>query len=156
CVVHHSKKLHIDEDITANCSRGSNAILADFVSQIAIDQPNPKSEWKRLQVLKENLGIRPKPVGFRPTDTGLEFGEAARRPGKDKATGWLRARMKTGVWYPAQLITDEAEDAGFPRTGTLERAKKDLGVTHRKKGKSYEWRRDDAQDEDITEVPGDR
>ena len=157
-VVHHSKKLLIDEDISANSSRGSNAILADFISQIAIDQPDPKSDWKRVQILKENLGLKPKPLGFRPSDSGLEFGPAPKRPekekketGKDKAEDWLRVRMKPGQWYPAKDLIEEGEAAGFSHTGTLQRAKTDLKVKTRKQGKHHEWCRDDIKEDDIKE-----
>jgi RecA-family ATPase len=67
-VVHHTRKLSVDEEVTANSSRGSNAILALMRSQIGIDRPDPESPWRRARVLKENLGLAPKPVGFRITD----------------------------------------------------------------------------------------
>ena len=83
-VIHHAKKHYEGQELTPNSSRGSNAILANFVCQIAIDQPDPKSEWRRVQVLKENLGVRPQPVGFLASDKGLQFGAAPIRPPKER------------------------------------------------------------------------
>lgn len=153
CVVHHTKKIQGEEDICPNSSRGSNAILADFVSQIAVDVPDPNSEWKRVQVLKENLGSKPLPMGFRKMGDGegLEFGAAPIRPakmkketGKDKCEEWLRARMTPGIWYDGMKLIEEAQALGFSPTGTLQRAKEALGIskpasTVKKFGKGWQW-----------------
>ena len=115
-IVHHTKKLTVDEEITANSSRGSNAILAMMRAQIAIDKPDPHSKWCRLQVLKENLGIAPAPVGFQVTPTGLQFGAVPQKPSKnaqkDEAAIWLRGRMKPGTTYKASEILAEAVQYG--------------------------------------------
>lgn len=151
CVVlHHAKKMQVDEDLTINCGRGSNAFLAAVACQIAIDRPDPKSDWRRVQVLGENLGIAPPPAGFRVTHKGLEFGQAPTRPAKekresgaDRAEEWLRGRMKPNRWYPAGEVIKDAEALGFSHTGTLQRAKAALRVRTRKTGKGHEWFRED-------------
>jgi hypothetical protein len=152
-VIHHARKMSVGEDLTINCGRGSNAFLAAVACQIAIDRPDPKGEWRRVQLLGENLGVAPRPVGFRVTDKGLEIGPVPKRPqnakketGKDRAEQWLRVKMKPGRWYPAAEVIAEAEAAGFPHSGTLQRAKAALRVETRKSGKSHEWRRDDITD----------
>ena len=71
------------EEIAADSSRGSNAIVAMVRSQLGIDKPDKDSDWCRLQMLKENLGLRPKPIGFRVTSKGIEFGEAPEKPDKE-------------------------------------------------------------------------
>ncbi|MGZ7274461.1 AAA family ATPase, partial [Streptococcus pyogenes] len=53
-LIHHTRKLGQGEAVSANASRGSNAILAMVRSQIGIDKPDPKSDWCRVQMLKEN------------------------------------------------------------------------------------------------------
>ncbi|MDZ4685266.1 MAG: AAA family ATPase [Planctomycetaceae bacterium] len=145
-VVHHTKKLMVDEEITANSSRGSNAILAMMRSQIGIDKPDPKSKWCRVRVLKENLGIAPNPVGFQVTATGLEFGPPPEKPRnkteKDRASDWLKAHMKPGKWYSAAKLEDEAGQDGYSETA-LRRARVELGIAkpdHLKKTKDgWEW-----------------
>lgn len=133
-VVHHTKKLMVDEEITANSSRGSNAILAMMRSQIGIDRPDPESKSCRVRVLKENLGIRPTPVGFDISETGLLFGSAPERPHKEKsskrlgAEDWLRMNMVPGQWYPSQEV--ERNAAAFEFKGsTLQRAMDALCIT---------------------------
>src|SRR5262249_29154486 len=96
-LIHHARKMAVDEDLTINAGRGSNAFLAAVRCQIAIDRPDPDSEWRRVQVLGENLGVAPAAVGFRYAAGGLEFGPAPARPAKatekDRATAWLRSKM---------------------------------------------------------------
>ena len=150
-VIHHTGKMMIGEDMTINCGRGSNAFLAAVRSQIVIDIPDPtpnlKEAWRRVQVLGENLGIAPKPVGFRFTEDGLEFGEAPQRPKKaekesstDLAVAWLSAvRMEPGKWYKAKDIISEAADMGFSATGSLQRAREQIGVITRKVKEGWEW-----------------
>jgi hypothetical protein len=146
-IVHHTKKLGTDEEITANSSRGSNAILAMMRSQIGIDRPDPGSKWCRMQVLKENLGLAPQPVGFLVTDNGLEFGAPPERPRKDTrkqdAIDWLKATMTPG-WHLARDIHAKAKQAEFSENA-LQRAREDLGVTtatgcvRQRKDGLYEW-----------------
>ena len=147
-LIHHTRKLFEGEELNPNSGRGSNAFWAMVRCQIAIDRPDKSSEWRRVQVLGENLGIAPQPIGFRFTDTGLEFGEAPEKPGnnsvKDKAGDHLREVMKTGEWYLAETMISGAKQFGFSNNA-IQRAREDLGITlgtgfirQREDGK-YEW-----------------
>jgi hypothetical protein len=156
-VIHHTKMTRLEGadggEPTLHCARGSSAFLAAVVCQLVIDIPDPtpnlKEAWRRLQVIGENLGVAPKPVGFRIHDDGLEFGPAPKQverskkeaTGKDHAEEWLRVRMRPVESYPAAAIIAEAEALGFPHTGTLQRAKKALQVDTIKSGKHHYWRR---------------
>jgi hypothetical protein len=152
-VVHHTRKLMVDEEITANSCRGSNAILAMMRSQIGIDRPDPKSKWRRVRVLKENLGIAPPPIGFQVTATGLEFGPAPERPRKqtqkDDVEEWLQNRIKPGETYRASEVIAEAEQRGFHERTVRKAATERLGIDPkpvRQDGKiaGWEWRRPEA------------
>jgi RecA-family ATPase len=66
-VVHHTRKLIEGEEVTANSSRGSNSILALFRSQLGFDKPDADSDWVRVRMLKQNLGLAPAPFGLRIT-----------------------------------------------------------------------------------------
>ncbi len=146
-IVHHTKKLAIGEDLTPDCGRGSNAFLAAVRCQLAIDLPDPKSPWRRLQVLGSNLSLPPAPVGFRFDEGGLEFGEAPTRPPREgettKAAEWLRQRMKPGEAHDVNELISEGEALGISKR-TLQRVANDtLGVTAeavREKGRIKGWR----------------
>ena len=131
-LIHHTRKLQVDEELTANSSRGSNAILAMVRSQIGIDKPVKDGDWCRVQMLKENLGLKPNPIGFRIHSTGIEFGIAPAKPRtetqRDKAEDWLQKNMKPGQWVSAKVLTENAEDDGFSETA-LRRARNNLGIT---------------------------
>ena len=142
-VVHHSRKLQIGEDITANASRGSNAIHAMMRSAIGIDKPDPDSPFRRVSVVKENLGSKPKPMGFCITDTGLQFGEAPQRPHRetqqDKAAAFLRDKLSDGKPHHSKPIIDEGEQHGFSGR-TLQRVVTGrLGVRPDKQGSKWFW-----------------
>ena len=112
-VVHHSRELEVGGEISANSSRGSNAILALFRAQLGFDKPDPDNPWTRkCAVLKENLGLAPEPFGMRVTDRGLEFGEPPTKPDKEtqkaKAVEWLREYLRDGKWH---LRNDVMADA---------------------------------------------
>jgi hypothetical protein len=145
-VIHHTRKIHVDEEMSADCSRGSNAIIAMVRSQLGIDKPNKDSEWCRLQMLKENLGLKPRPIGFCVSSKGLEFGIAPEKPRKetqrDKAEDWLRDYMRPGKWYPAAELLDDAKQFGYS-PNAMQRARELIGIvkpTHvRKFGKTWKW-----------------
>lgn len=145
-LIHHAGKLIVGEDLTLNCGRGSNAFLAAVRCQIAIDRPDLKSDWKRLQVLGENLGTCPTPVGFRFRDWGLEFGLAPQRHQQDERTTrkgdakqWLLDNMEPNVWMDAGPLIEEAAEAGYPYSGSLSRARNSLGIKTEKFGKISKW-----------------
>lgn len=144
-VVHHIKKLMSDEEVTANSSRGSNAIVAMMRSMIGIDRPDKNSKWCRMRVLKENLGIAPKSIGFRVTGEGLEFGDAPQKQVKttvlDKTAEWLKEKLKSGKEYRVADVESEATASGIS-VKTLRKCLSDVGVEStpvRKDGKLAYW-----------------
>jgi hypothetical protein len=145
-IIHHTKKMSIEEEVTANSGRGSNAFLAMVRCQIAIDRPDPKGEWRRVQVLGENLGVAPQPIGFRFIKDGLEFGPAPDKPQrkteKDDAAEWLRQRMKPGEKYKASDIQAEALQHGHANRTVRKAATERLRIFPqpvREEGKIKEW-----------------
>ena len=146
-LIHHTRKLQVDEELTANSSRGSNAILAMVRSQIGIDKPDKDGEWCRIQMLKENLGIKPAPIGMRIHSKGIEFGVAPTKPRnetrRDRAEDWLQKNMKPGRWLSAKTLADNAEGDGLSKNA-LSRARDVLGILQpdnvRKTKTGWEWR----------------
>jgi hypothetical protein len=154
-IIHHTKKTRIEGEEsggepTLHCARGSSAFLAAVACQVVIDIPDPrpnlKEAWRRVQVLGENLGIAPKPVGFRITDMGLEFGPVPNRAvvekkgaERDRCLKWLDARLPPGSRCDAHVIIAEAEALGWSKTGTLQRAKTELGIESDQKVKPHQW-----------------
>ena len=146
-IVHHTRKIHVDEEISADSSRGSNAITSMVRAQLAIDRPDTGNEWCRLQMLKENLGLKPQPVGFRVTSQGLEFGEVPTKPRtesrKASAEEWLLLSMAPAKWYPATQLLADAKRDGYSKS-TIERAREALGIVKpnnvKKAGDHSEWR----------------
>lgn len=130
-IIHHTRKIQADQEISADSSRGSNAITAMVRSQLGIDRPNKDSEWCRLQMLKENLGIRPQPIGFHISSTGVEIGATPTKPVKktkqDEAAEWLADYMKPNKWFVATEVAKDAIDFGFSNS-TLTRARHALGI----------------------------
>lgn len=154
-IIHHTKKTRIEGEEgggepTLHCARGSSAFLAAVACQLVIDIPDPspnlKEAWRRLQVLGENLGIAPAPVGFRILDNGLEFGPVPRRvvtekkgSERDKCRKWLDARLPQGSRCASHVIIAEAEALGWSKTGTLQRAKVELRIESDQRVKPHEW-----------------
>ena len=145
-IVHHTRKMAIDEEMHADLSRGSNAIVAMVRSQLGIDRPDKGSDWCCLQMLKENLGLKPRPVGFRISDKGLEFGAAPEKPrkktDKDIAADWLQRRMRRGKVYKAFDLLAEAKEQGYAERTVRKAATERLKIVPqpvRKKGKVVEW-----------------
>jgi hypothetical protein len=144
-VIHHAKKLALDEELSANSSRGSNAIIGTFRSFIGISRPDPNSKWCRVSVLKENLGKAPEPFGFIVTDDGVEFGSAPMKPHRqtkrDLAEHFLKQVMQPGKWYAAKdLISDADDQQGIEKTA-LHRAKDLLKIATEKRKTGWFWKR---------------
>lgn len=146
-IVHHTRKMQFDEELSADSSRGSNAIVAMVRSQLGIDKPDKDGGWWRLQMLKENLGLKPRPIGFRIDGKGLEFGAAPEKPRKetqrDKAEDWLRANMEPGRWYPADELLCGAKRRRYS-DNAVQRAREVLGIVKpdyvRKVKSGWEWK----------------
>jgi archaellum biogenesis ATPase FlaH len=146
-VIHHTHKLGPDEEVTANASRGSNALVGLVRSQLGIDRPDKKSDWCRLRMLKENLGLKPEPIGFRITANGVEFGKVPEKPRpeteRDRAETWLKKNMTPGQWFKAAELEEEAQQDGISEAA-LRRARMELDIVkpdHLRKTKDgWEWR----------------
>jgi hypothetical protein len=144
-LVHHTTKLR-GEDITANSSRGSNAIFAAMRAMIGFDRFDAKSKWCRFRMLKENLGIAPPAMGMRVTDTGLEFGSPPERPEQEDkepnntelAEEFLLSRLQPGVTVASGPLIEEGKANGLSRT-TLFRAQRRLKVRAAKVGTAWNW-----------------
>lgn len=145
-VVHHSRKLGSEEGISANASRGSNVILSLVRSQIGIDRPDPTSDVLRASMLKQNLGIAPDPVGFKITNTGVEFCDCPRSPRApekeiDRAKDFLREQLSTEEWTPAKQVQKANQD--FSKN-MLQRAREAIGIVKpkyvRKEGSEWQWK----------------
>ena len=134
-IIHHTGKLSEEAELNANSGRGSNAFLAMVRCLIGIDVPDPESPWRRVRMLGENFGTAPPPVGFRFTETGLDFGSAPERPRKDtkkqSAEDWLRSYMEPGRWYSSAEIDRVAVRFGFSGNA-VQRAKESIGIVQPK------------------------
>jgi AAA domain len=140
-VIHHTRKTEEGKTVTADDSRGSNALIAHARSVIAIDKPDPKSESVRVSVVKSNVAKFPEPFGFKFTKTGLTFGPAPRRPREEKkpsrgneAEAFLLDFLANGP-KPATEVQAAATKADISAQ-TLRRARKALGVITPRGGKS--------------------
>jgi hypothetical protein len=149
-VVHHTRKLTEGEEVSANSSRGSNSILALFRSQLGFDRPDPESDLVRVRILKENLGLAPKPIGFRITSKGLEFDSAPEKRDKDtqkaKAGEWLAERLGDGEWHLRNDVMNDAAQFDYS-ANAIQRAREELGITSkagyvrkRPADNLYEWK----------------
>jgi hypothetical protein len=165
--LHHPAKGLEDTEPSLDWARGSGAWLANIRSQIIIDIPDPivdgkrdyNRAWRRVQVIGENLGIAPKPFGFRIrpgplTDESIEFGPAPERPPEEKdgkgresrqyvAEDFLNRFMLAGQWYDSKELELITSRFGI-NENDLKRAKKALGIVGpkyarmKKGGKSWE------------------
>lgn len=145
-LTHHLRKKGQFEGNVVNLDRvrGSSAIVQTARVIIAIDQPNPKSSVKRLNVIKNNLSVYPKPIGFRITDKGVQLLSAPQEPGTkselDRCKVFLIHFLANGP-VDAEAGKKAAEDEGLAQR-TLDEAKKQLGVLSKKIGGSkgkWQW-----------------
>jgi hypothetical protein len=155
---HHLRKqapLESDE-ITIDRLRGSSAITQPARLVWAIDTPNPQERRrKRLQVIKNNLGDYPKPLGFEIVDTKqgeitFVFGEPPEAPTEttktEECADWLWDYLRGGEKERAEVMK-VGKAQGFPER-TIERAFKVLRVVSRIRDKRAWWGLP-AQEEDI-------
>jgi hypothetical protein len=166
--LHHPPKGLENTEPSQEWGRGSGAWLANLRSQIMMDIPDPivdgkrdyNRAWRRVQVLGENLGIKPEPFGFRIrpgplTDDSIEFGPAPERPPEEEkedgkgarkmgAKYWLKCFMELGKWYESADLDRIAGRFGI-KPDTLQKAKETLGIVQphfvRRKGKGWECSR---------------
>lgn len=145
-IVHHLRKLNMIEQknhakVTLDRVRGSSAIVQLCRVIWAIDQPDPGSEYKRLSVIKSNLGRFPEPLGFWITDHGVEWGEAPTEPhvetATDRAVDYLKDALRRGARDAVDLF-DEADQLGIS-SSALKREKSHLGVPSIKENGHWKW-----------------
>jgi hypothetical protein len=147
-LTHHLRKKGQSEQnvITLDRVRGSSAIVQTARIVIAIDQPDPTSSIKRLNVIKSNLSAFPKPIGFKITGRGIEFLPAPTEPVTvtelDRAREFLLRILANGP-VDADEITKLAKDEELTER-TLDTAKSVLQIRSVKVGGSdgkWQWRR---------------
>ncbi len=133
-VIHHTHKISDPTDIRPADSRGSGAIYSYCIAQLGIDVPDPDSDWCRVKVMKENLGLAPQPVGFRIHSEGIEYGappEVKRKPKGTKLEiicDWLTDYIGIGVWVDSAEVLKQTDAKGWARS-TLQQARQKLDIT---------------------------
>jgi replicative DNA helicase len=145
--IHHFKKRTVEEkskSVTLDDLRGSSAIVQLSRIVWAIDCPlfeMDKGEQKRLSIIKSNLDILPDPLGFKITESGIEYGEAPEAPRQesntDKAADLLLALLHEGPKL-AEELEREIEGAGLSWFAA-KNAKKKLGIVSTRDGINQCW-----------------
>jgi len=144
-LIHHLRKPNFwDNGSGPNLSmlRGSSAIVQPARVIWALDKPDPNDkDTKRLQVIKNNLGCFPEPIGMSVNGQGVIFCEAPEQPRNitvtDQAVDLLLSLLSSGPVRSSEL-QKEFEDAGISWKTAL-RAKKNLRIVPAKKGKYWYW-----------------
>jgi len=143
---HHLRKKGILDggEPTLDRLRGYSGIVQPARLVWALHSPDAeRPEALRLSVLKSNLGRFPKPVGMAINDEGcVDFGEAPKAPQKksrlEEAMTWLEDTLSKGAQKQADIAVS-AEKSGIA-WGTLDRARKALGVESVKTEVGWLWR----------------
>jgi len=147
-VVHHLRKkskFDSSQRIEIDRIRGSSGIAQFPRCIMALNTPNTDFPDKRkLQVIKNNLGRYPEPIGITITDHGIDsitdiekWSKAEPITQREKAKDFLRDFLKDGL-KPSNDIYAEGEKRGLDEQ-TLRRAKNDLRVVARREGKIWVW-----------------
>lgn len=131
---HHITKKHPAENlnvITLDRVRGSSVIANMARVILAIDQPDPENDRRRVQVIKCNLAPKAAPLGMDIDTQGLTFtehapGEPPRDTTFNRAIEFLKARLANGPDLTNVLEAD-AKEQGIS-VATLNRARKLLRV----------------------------
>jgi len=129
-IVHHVRKSNAYEQqkggaLTLERVRGSSVIAAMSRIVWGIDIPDPSQDLRRISVLKSNLGPIPEPLGFRITESGVEWEDAPEEPRNetavDRAADFLGLMLQRGERHSVEILA-EAEGAGISRSA-INRAK---------------------------------
>jgi hypothetical protein len=147
-LTHHlRKRTPFDSDpkveVTLEMVRGSTAVAQTCRTIWALSQPDPTSDWRCLNQIKNNLAAKPSDaIGMRITETGeVVFGAAPEAPHTETATGraedFLCGLLAAGA-VPAAQVFSEADAAGISRP-TLNRAKDKLQIVSMKPGGVWHW-----------------
>ena len=145
-VVHHVRKSNSFEQqkggtLTLERVRGSSVIAAMSRMVFGIDQPDPSQDLRRLSVLKSNLGPIPEPLGFRITESGVEWEDAPEEPRNetavDRAADFLGLMLQRGARHAVEILA-EAEEARISRSA-INRAKVLKRVVAVRKDNRWLW-----------------
>jgi len=147
-VIHHLRKkakYESAETIDIDCIRGSSAISQIPRVIIGVNVPNSDYPDKRkLQVIKNNLGRYPEPIGLTITDHGIEIvpiiernADSQNNTQRDLAKDFIKDFLKDG-FKPSTEIYNEGAKKGLNEQ-TLQRAKKELGIIARREGRIWVW-----------------
>jgi KaiC/GvpD/RAD55 family RecA-like ATPase len=144
-VNHHLRKRGVvdsTDHVTLDRVRGSSGITQLARVVWAVDTPDLNNrDARRLSVIKSNLALKPKPLGFTVDDGRLVFCDAPEPPRHqsklDEAIEFLRETLADGPVGSTQL-TEQAEEAEISKA-TLKRAKTKLGVKSEKHDEGWAW-----------------
>ena len=147
-IVHHlRKKSKYDSmrKIDIDRIRGSSAIAQIPRIIIGLNIPNPDFPDKRkLEVIKNNLGKYPEPIGISITDHGIDtildiekWSNPKSVSQKALAKQFLTEILCDGCKLSSNILT-EAKNKEINEQ-TLRRAKEDLGIRARREGKFWVW-----------------
>lgn len=131
-VVHHLRKRSSFEPVNATLDRvrGSSAIPQFCRSVLGLWKPNEPDDSVRVESLKCSFAARPKPFGFRATESGLVFCDAPEEPrsetATDRAVEFLRVELRREPQRFTELL-GKAEPLGISQR-TLYRAREALRV----------------------------
>jgi len=140
---HLSKPAHGQTDVlTLNRVRGSGTITQTARLVWGIDRPGKEQpETRRLAVLKSNLGLKPRPLGFTIGDHGIVRCEVPRESRSetqtDKAVDLLVALLHSGPMRQTD-IREKADGAAISWR-TMNRAKKRLQIVSKKERDVWWW-----------------
>jgi len=149
-VSHHlRKKGSLDvgnEGVTLEMLRGTKAITQVARVVWATDIPEPKSEKRRLSMIKDNIVNYSAidPLGFLIRDDGVEFMEAPKPPGpdthQDRIAAALRDLLSKGP-VPTVEIGKVIKSKGLS-IDIANRMKTKLGIKSFKKGGVWFWKKE--------------
>ena len=143
-LTHHLRKRtsfdRADDSINLDRLLGSSVISQVPRLIWGLDLPDRADpECRRLSVIKNNLAVRPDPLGFRIDDQGLHFGRLpSPQPSQlEQAVIFFRDCLADGP-LPATEVKAAAMAAGVAAT-TLKRAKKRLRILSTKRSSCWTW-----------------
>jgi RecA/RadA recombinase len=118
--------------------RGSSSIVQPARVIWAMDNPNSSTGYKRLRVIKSNLGQKPQSIGYEIGESGINFGpspEPFAKPSEtEESVEFLKNMLANGP-CDAQVVLTEAEKNGIHER-TLREAKTQLRIRSEKEGGS--------------------
>lgn len=143
-LIHHPRKQPpgFSYELTLDDLRGFSGIAQYPRVVWVLDKPdNFNTETVRVRQVKNNLALMPDALGFQWTEDGLAFGPAPEKVEAggtlDSAKMFLREMLKDGDRAASEILEAGGQKNYSERT--LNRAKKELGVTSTKPGGVWVW-----------------